>query len=94
MLLNIAGAADLVLRRVTSRPLGDLAPGYAASERGFKTYATLVLSIGVACVALWVAGWSAPLGAALLAVGGLAFIVASVVAIRGEVSTYRGLKHP
>ncbi len=93
LLTNLAGAGDLVIRRVTSKPLGDLAPGYAATEHGFRTYASLVLSIGIACVGLWVAGWSAPLGAALLAVGALAFIGASVVAIRGEVSTYRGLKH-
>ena len=92
LLLNLGGAGDLVVRRVTSQPLGDLAPGYAATPRGFRTYASLVLAIGIVCIALWIAGWSAPLGAALLAAGVLGFVAASVVAIRGEVTTYRSLK--
>jgi len=47
LLVNLGGSADSVIRRVTSRNLGELAPGYAASRGGFKVYATLVLALGV-----------------------------------------------
>jgi hypothetical protein len=92
LLLNVARAGDLVMRRVTSQPLGELAPGFAASRGGFKTYAALVIAIGVFAIGLGVAGWSALIGAGLMVVGGLAFVVASVIAIAGEVKTYRALK--
>ncbi|HEX9098871.1 MAG TPA: hypothetical protein VF956_05210 [Candidatus Dormibacteraeota bacterium] len=92
LILNVAGAGDLVMRRVTSQPLGELAPGFAASRGGFKTYAALVLAIGVFAVGLGVAGWSALIGAGLMGLGGIAFVVASVIAIAGEVKTYRALK--
>ena len=92
LLLNLFGAADVVIRRVTSRPLGELAPGFAASRRGFKTYAALVLAVGVLCVGLAETAQFLPLGAALLVVGALLFGIASVIAIAGEVETYRGLK--
>src|SRR5258708_13120621 len=52
LLVNLLGAADVVMRRVTSQPLGELAPGFAASRRGFRTYAVLVLAIGILCLAL------------------------------------------
>jgi hypothetical protein len=93
LLLNVGGAADVVVRRVTSQPLGELAPGYAASRGGFKTYATLVIAIGVFAVGLGAAGWSALTGAGLMVLGGIAFVVASVIVIAGEVKTYRALKH-
>ena len=93
LLMNVGGAADVVMRRVTSQPLGELAPGFAASRRGFMTYAALVIAIGVFAVGLGVAGWSALIGAGLMVLGGIAFVVASVIAIAGEVKTYRGLKH-
>jgi len=92
LLLNLFGAADLVMRRVTSQPLGELAPGFAASRRGFRTYAVLVLAVGVLCVGLAETASFIPLGAALLIVGALLFGIASVIAIAGEVETYRGLK--
>lgn len=92
LLLNIGGAADLVMKRVTSQPLGELAPGYAASRRGFQTYAALVIAVGLFAVGLGVAGGSALIGAGLMVLGGIAFVVASVVAIAGEVKTYRALK--
>jgi hypothetical protein len=92
LLLNVAGAGDLVMRRVTSQPLGELAPGFAASRGGFKTYAALVLAIGVFAVGLGVAGGSALIGAVLMVLGGIAFVVASVIAIAGELKTYRALK--
>jgi hypothetical protein len=92
LLLNVGGAADAVIRRVTSRSLGELAPGYAASRGGFKVYAVLVLAIGIAVVGLEIADRSAALGVGLLLLGLVAFAVASLVAIIGEVRTYRTLK--
>ena len=92
LLLNVGGAGDLVIRRVTSRSLGGLAPGYAASPDGFKIYATLILAIGVAVAGLGMAEWSAVLGVGVLVLGIAAFAVASVIAIAGEVRTYRALK--
>jgi hypothetical protein len=82
LLLNVGGAADAVISRVTSRKLGDLAPGFAASRRGFNIYATLVLAIG----------WDIPIGSSLIVLGGISFAGASVIAIAGEIETYRGLK--
>jgi hypothetical protein len=92
LLLNVAGAADFVMRRVTSQPLGELAPGYAASRRGFQTYAALVIAIGLIAVGLGVAGGLPLIGVGLMVLGGIAFVVASVIAIAGEVKTYRALK--
>src|ERR1700687_4541438 len=73
LLLNLFGMAELVIRRVTSRSLGELAPGFAASRRGFRTYAALILAIGVLCVGLAMTAQFVPLGAALLGVGALTF---------------------
>jgi hypothetical protein len=92
LLLNLFGAGDLVMRRVTSRSLGDLAPGFAASRRGFRTYAALVIAVGVLCVGLAMTAQFVPVGAALLAVGALLFGIGSVIAIAGEIETYRALK--
>jgi hypothetical protein len=92
LLFNVAGAADAVIRTVTSRSLGELAPGFAASPRGFKVYAVLILEVGVAVTGLGMAGSSVLLGGALLVLGIAGFLAASVVAIVGEVRTYRALK--
>ena len=92
LLFNLGGAGDLVIRRVTSRSLGALAPGYAASRGGFKVYATLVLAIGVAIAGLGLTDRSAVLGVGLFVLGIAVFAVASVIAIVGEVRTYRALK--
>jgi len=92
LLINLFGAAGLVIRRVTSRSLGDLAPGFAASRRGFRTYAALVLAVGILCVGLAMTALFLPLGAALLVLGAITFGIASVIAIVGEVETYRALK--
>ena len=92
LLLNLFGAANLAIHRVTSRSLGELAPGYAATPRGFRIYAALVLAVGIVCAGLGVADRSIPLAAGLIVVGALAFGIASVIAIAGEVSTYRALK--
>ena len=92
LLLNVGGAADLVMKRVTSQPLGELAPGFAATRRGFNTYAALVLAIGMFAVGLAVSGSYVPVGASLMVLGGITFAGASVIAIAGEIETYRGLK--
>jgi len=92
LLLNLFGMAELVIRRVTSRSLGELAPGFAASRPGFRTYAALILAIGVLCVGLAMTDRFLPLGAALLVLGAITFGIASVIAIAGEVETYRALK--
>ncbi len=92
LLLNVGGAADVVMRRVTSQSLGDLAPGFAATRRGFNVYATLVLAIGMFALGLAVAGWLVPIGTSLMVLGGITFAGASVIAIAGEIETYRALK--
>ena len=92
LLLNVRGAADVVMRRVTSQPLGELAPGFAATRRGFNTYATLILAIGLFGTGLGVAAWFVPLGASLMVLGAITFAGTSVIAIAGEVETYRALK--
>jgi hypothetical protein len=92
LLVNLFGAADLVMRRVTSQPLGELAPGFAASRSGFRIYAVLVLAVGILCLGLAATAWFIPLGAGLLVLGALTFGIASVIAIAGEVETYRALK--
>ncbi len=92
LLLNLFGAGDVVIRRVTSRSLGELAPGFAASRRGFRTYALLVLAVGTLCVGLAMTDRFLPLAGALMVIGAMTFGIASVIAIAGEVETYRALK--
>jgi len=94
LLLNLLGAADFVIRRVTSRSLGELAPGFAATRGGFRTYATLILAIGIVCFGLGLGaeGWSGRGVVAVLIVGIALFVIASIVAIAGEVVVYRRLK--
>ena len=89
LLLNLLGAGEYVIRRVTSRNLGELPPGFAASKRGFRIYATLVLAVGIVVVGVGLIGSLVPIAAALIALGALIFGVASVVAIAGEVETAR-----
>jgi hypothetical protein len=86
LLVNLFGAADAVIARVTSRSLGELAPGFAASRTGFRVYAMLVLAVGIGVTALALD----ILFVVALAV--LVFVAASVIAIAGEVRTYRELK--
>ena len=90
LLLNLFGAGDYVIRTVTSKYLGSLPPGYAASRRGFRIYALLVLAVGVVCAGFGLTGRVLPIGAALIVIGALIFGIASVVAISGEVETARG----
>ncbi|HUY74331.1 MAG TPA: hypothetical protein VMW11_07450 [Candidatus Dormibacteraeota bacterium] len=92
LLLNLFGAGGYVVRRVTSRSLGELAPGYAATPRGFKTYAVLVLSVGMLCAGIGLTAVFIPLGAGVIVLAAVTFGVASMIAIAGEVETYRALK--
>ncbi len=92
LLLNLAGAGDYVIRHLTSKYLGTLPPGFAASKRGFSVYAILVVSIGTFFVGVALAAAVLWLGLALLGVSLAVFLAASVLAIRGEVATARGNK--
>ena len=77
---------DFVVKHVTSKSLGSLAPGYAATHRGYYTYARLVGDIGLVLIALHFGNpWFLLLAIAV-------FIIGSVAAILGEVLTYRALK--
>ena len=89
--LLVAGALMALLRGTvirywTSRYLGSLAPGYAASRIGVLVYAGLVADLGLLLLAL-------AAGSPLLLVASIAiFIAASVVVFVGEWRTYRALK--
>jgi hypothetical protein len=89
LFLNLFGAGDYVIHGVTSKYLGSLPPGYAASRRGFRVYAVLVLAVGLVCAGAGLTGWLLPVGAALIVIGALMFGIASLVAIAGEVETSR-----
>ena len=92
LVANLFGAGDYVIRHLTSRYLGSLPPGFAASPRGFRVYAVLVLAIGVVFVGVALAGSIVWLGLILIAAGLVAFVALSVLAMRGEAETYRNLK--
>ena len=80
-----------VMRQVTSRPLGSLAPGYAATVRGYHVYSGLVRAFGLVLVGVWLAALI-PWGALIAVIGVAFFAYNSVKAIRGEVQAYRSLK--
>lgn len=90
--MNVLGAGSFVMRNVTSRYLGSLPPGFAASQAGFRVYSLLVIAIGLLFAGLGAAETSVAVGVALFAVGAIGFVVLSVLAIRGETRTYRELK--
>jgi hypothetical protein len=92
LLLNVFAAGDYVIRHLTSRSLGELAPGFAATRRGMRTYATLLLAIGIVCLGLGGITRNLAVVAGLLVLGAMMFGVASVIAIAGEIETYRALK--
>jgi len=92
LLVNLAGAGDYVIEHLTSRNLGTLPPGFAASRGGFQVYALLVLAIGLVFLGVGVAASAVVPGLALIGIGLVAFGFASVLAIRGEVVTARGKK--
>jgi hypothetical protein len=94
LLLNLGGAADALIRRVTSRNLGTLAPGYAADPGGMRVYAVLLVGLGLAVAGVGVGPGSPLVGAIAFVAGAIVFIVASVLVIAGEVRTYRALPKP
>ena len=97
VVLVVAGQLLFIKRtelvaRVTSRSLGSLAPGYAATPKGVTVYTYLVTSLGMVLVGIGAAQWSAVFGGFLAVCGILAFVVFSIVAIVGEVRVFRALK--
>jgi len=92
LLLNGGGAADFVKRNVTSRYVGSLAPGFANSDAGVAVYARLLTSIGAVFVGIAIADRFVLIGLGVIALGLIAFAALSVLAIRGELATYRALK--
>ena len=79
-------ARDVVTRRVTSRSLGTLAPGYAATRNGYLIYAGLIADFGILLIAI---GYSLVW---LIVATIAAFIIGSIAGIVGEVVVYRALK--
>ena len=92
LLVNLFGAADYVMSRVTTKPLGELAPGFAATRRGFRVYSALVVAVGVVCCGIGLLDRNIAIAAVVIVVGALLFGVGSVIAITGEVESYRALK--
>ena len=90
--VNLLGAGDFVMRNVTMRYLGSLPPGFAGSKGGFRVYAALVVAIGLLFAGFGIAETSVDMGIVVFAIGAVAFVVLSVVAIRGEVVTARAPK--
>jgi hypothetical protein len=89
--LALAVRADDVISRVTSRRLGSLAPGFAATRWGYQVYAGLVEAIGLAVLGIgWSESWPGATGLFWAGLG--LFTGLSLAAIIGEVRTYRGLK--
>ncbi|HEY6876012.1 MAG TPA: hypothetical protein VI384_06610 [Candidatus Dormibacteraeota bacterium] len=91
LILVFAAAAlwvsrDYVTRHVTSKSLGSLAPGFAATRSGYFIYTGLVTDIGLILIALHFSNAWLLLAAIVL------FVVESIAAIAGEVVVYRGLK--
>ena len=91
LLLDVGGAARFVIRHLTSKNLGSLAPGYAASRGGFRVYAVLILAVGLAAAGLGLSTSWPLAGFAILGLGAVVFAIATVVAIKGEAVTYRAL---
>ena len=91
LLLNLRHSADWVIAHVTSKDLGSLAPGYAASRTGFKVYAAVVVALGAILAGLGLATKHPAGGGLLIAAGALGFVIGSIVIVAGEVSTYRAL---
>ena len=93
LLVNLFGAGDLVIRGVTSRYLGSLPPGYAASKQGLRAYAALIVAIGLVFAGFGLAESTVALGSVFFGAGAVAFVVLSVFVIRGEIATYRAMRH-
>lgn len=77
---------DVVTRRVTSKSLGSLAPGYAATKQGYRAYVGLVADVGLIALAVG-------LNNVWLIIGSVAvFIIGTVTVVIGEVVTFRKLQ--
>jgi hypothetical protein len=87
---KVAGA--FLIKNLTSRSLGTLAPGYAASPSGIRVYANVIASFGIVVIGLGATDWAGSMGAFVAVVGLVMFVAFSAVAIAGEVKTYRALK--
>ncbi len=83
---------DFLITHLTSRSLGSLAPGYAASRAGMRTYSNVIATFGILVVGLGATAWADRVGAFVAVVGFVAFVGYSAAAIAGEVRTYRALK--
>jgi hypothetical protein len=92
LLIDGFGAGSFVMRHLTSRNLGSLAPGYANTPHGFAVYARMITAIGVVFLGVAIAGRFPFVGLAVLGVGVVAFAALSVMALRGEVRVYRRVK--
>ena len=92
LLVNLGGAGDYVIRHLTSRYLGSLPPGFAASRGGFRVYALVVMAIGLVFLGVGLAASAVVPGLALLGIGLGGFVFSSVLAIRGEITTVRETK--
>lgn len=86
---DVAGVGGAVIRAVTSRSLASLAPGYAATRGGFRVYSLLLVAFAVAVVGAGVAPFQPLLGLISIAAGVLGFALLSVLAIAGEMRTFR-----
>ncbi len=89
--LGMAIGWKQVINGVTSRPLGTLAPGFAATQLGYFVYVGLVQSIGLAVLGLGLSAYR-PSTILLFWIGSGEFVGLSIAAILGEVTTYRALK--
>ncbi len=74
------------IRNWTSRSLGSLAPGFAATRVGYTIYALLVVDLGFVVLALDAGS------AILIIVTVVAFVVGSLAVVVGEAMVYRNLK--
>ena len=91
ILIDFGGAARALIRRVTSRNLGSLAPGYAADPMGMKVYSVLLIAFGMALVGVGLLGRSPILGALAVVAGSTVFVIASALIVIGEVRMFRAL---
>jgi hypothetical protein len=83
---------DFLITNLTSRSLGNLAPGYAASRAGIRAYSNVIASFGIVVIGLGATEWAGSVGAFAAVVGFVMFVAYSAAAIAGEVRTYRALK--
>ena len=86
---DLAGVGGAVIRTVTSRSLGSLAPGYAATRGGFRLYSLLIVAFAIAVVGAGVLPFLPLAGLVSIAAGVLGFALLSVLAVTGEIRTFR-----